>query len=375
VIDLGGGISEEDAKFVSSWMAGRSHEENEKTGIFAGKNLILVQLEAIDTWMLDKDYMPNLWALKENSINFTSHYTPAYITAGTFNTEFMVNTGMMPAESGVSMGVYTGNAFPNSLAHLFRQAGYKAQSFHGSEGDVYNRGAIHENLGYEKYWSGSGMGMTDYTFDRYLMAGYEEMTGEEPFFSFVITYSGHGPYGPDNPIGQAHQEKADKVAKMGEDNYRYAVAHAMETDLFIQELVERLEADGHMEDTILIFYADHYNYYMMNDAQNKVIKGVDTINKLAHTDFFIYDGGRHVETVEKVTSSLDVAPTIANLFGLEADYGGYLGHDGFSDQGGYVFFDDNNWFDGSQWSMTAREDLQATRRAGQLMLEGDWFQA
>ena len=373
VLDLGGGISDQEAEELAAWLGERGHEDNELSGLFAGKNLLLVQLEAIDTWMLTEQYMPNLWALKEESIDFQNHYTPAYITAGTFNTEFMVNTGLLPAESGVSMSVYTGNAFPNSLAHLFRQAGYTAQSFHGSEGDVYNREAIHENLGYEKYWSGSDMGMEDYTMDRYLMAGYGEMTGAEPFFSFVITYSGHGPYGPANPIGQAHQAEADAVAERDEDVYRYAVAHAMETDLFIQELVERLEAEGRMEDTVLVFYADHYNYYMMNDALNMEIKGVDSINKLAHTNFFIYDGGQHTEQVEKVTFSLDVAATIANLFGLEADYSAFLGHDAFSDQGGYVFFDDNSWFDGRQWSTAPREDVLTTRRMGQLILKGDWF--
>ncbi|MGM9662780.1 MAG: LTA synthase family protein [Oscillospiraceae bacterium] len=373
-LNIGGThISDAEAAEVAAWQAEKSHGDNDMSGLFAGKNLLLIQLEAIDTWMLTEDYMPNLWALKEQSIDFTQHYTPAYITAGTFNTEFMVNSGLLPAESGVPATVYTQNAFPNSLANLFRGAGYTAQSFHGSEGDVYNREAVHENLGYEQYWSGSGMGMENYTMDRYLMSGYEEMTGQEPFFSFVITYSGHGPYGPENPIGQAHQAEADAVALRSEEVYRYAVAHAMETDLFIGELVEQLTADGHMEDTVLIFYADHYNYYLMNDALNQEIKGVDSLNELTHTNWFIYDGGQHTAQVGKVTSSLDVAPTIANLFGLEADYAAYLGSDAFGPDGGLVFFSDNSWYDGAEWSAVQREDVLATRRVGKLMLLGDWF--
>ena len=369
----GAQLSAAETAEVRNYLDGRSHEENRMSGLFQGKNVMMVQLEAIDTWMLDPDYMPSLWAVKEDSIVFANHHTPAFITAGTFNTEFMVNTSLLPAESGVSMSVYTRNSFPNSLAHLFRQAGYTAQSFHGSEGDVYNRQAVHENLGYETYWSGSAMGMEDYTMDRHLMAGYEEMTGKEPFFSFVITYSGHGPYGPDNPIGQAHQAEADAAAKREEDMYRYAVAHAMETDLFIRELMARLEAEGRLEDTVLIFYADHYNYYLLNDALNEIIKGVDTMNQLTHTDWFIYDGGAHRETVEKVTFSLDVAPTIANLFDLSADYAAMLGDDAFGPGGGYVFFDDNSWFDGVEWSSLPRQDVLSTRRVGQLMLRGNWF--
>ncbi len=373
-LNIGGThISDSEAAEIAAWQAEKSHEENEMSGLLEGKNLILVQLEAIDTWMLTEEYMPNLWALKEQSIDFTQHYTPAYITAGTFNTEFMVNSGLLPAESGVSTTVYTQNAFPNSLANLFRQAGYTAQSFHGSEGSIYNREAVHKNLGYDEYWSGSDMGMENYTLDRYLINGYEEMTGQEPFFSFVITYSGHGPYGETNQIYLAHAEEAQAAATRTDGNYVYAVAHAMETDLFIQKLVERLEADGLMENTVLIFYADHYNYYMLDDQLNMEIKGVDTYNQLAHTNWFIYDGGAHTAQVDKVTSSLDVAPTIANLFGLDADYTAYLGNDAFGPDGGYVFFSDNSWYDGTQWSSVQREDILTIRRIGKLMLLGDWF--
>ena len=60
----------------------------------------------------------------------------------------------------------------------------------------------------------------------------------------------------------------------------------METDLFIGELVDRLTQEGLLEDTVLIFYADHYDYYMMDDQLNMQIKGVDNGNLLQHTDFF-----------------------------------------------------------------------------------------
>ena len=40
----------------------------------------------------------------------------------------------------------------------------------------------------------------------------------------------------------------------------------METDQFVGELVDSLTQANLLEDTVLIFYADHYNYYMMDDA-------------------------------------------------------------------------------------------------------------
>ena len=369
----GGDITAEERAALESWLAERTHGQNEMSGIYEGKNLMLIQLESIDKWMLTEEYMPNLYAVKQDSLSFVNHYTPAYITAGTFNTEFMVNTSLVPAQPGLSMSVYTSNAFPNAMASLFEAKGYTARSFHGSEAEIYTRGAIHENLGYEKYYAGSDMQMHHYQFDRYLMSGYEAMTENSPFFSFVITISGHGAYGPHNMIGQTHQAAADAVAKRTEENYRYAVAHAMETDLFIGMLMEQLEADGRLEDTVLIFYADHCNYYLLDNTLLKDIKGVDDLNKADNTDWFIYDGGRTTGTVEKVTSSLDVLPTIANLFGLDADYAAMIGHDAFGVEGGWCFWLDGAWFDGTQWSRQVREDIELQKKMSQLILADDYF--
>lgn len=340
--------------YVAAYEAAKT--DNEYTGLFAGKNLIMVQLEAIDTWMLDEAYMPNLAALKKQSISFEQHYTPAYITAGTFNTEFMTNTSLLPATGGIPTSVYTRNEYPFSMANLFETAGYTSLSFHNSEGDVYNRGEVHPTLGYEKYTSGNDMQMQDYQMDRYLMNGFDEMTAGDPFFSFLITYSGHGPYGDDSSIYQANAAAAKAAAKRTDGNYVYAVAGAMETDRMIGELVDKLEASGHLDDTVLVFYADHYNYYMMDDGLNMDIKGVDNMNMLQNTNFFIWSKDVTPTQVEKVTASVDVLPTVANLFGLDTTGAFFVGHDGLGDQGGYVFFADGSWYDGETYWFSKQEE-------------------
>ena len=351
---------------IEAFAAGRSHKANEYTGVLEGKNLILVQLEAIDTWMVD--YMPNLSAIKAEGISFANHYTPAYITAGTFNTEFIVNAGLFPAVTGTSTSVYTRNRFPNTLAHLFRDKGYTANSFHGSEADVYNRGPIHENWGFT-YHSGSDMGMGNYMMDSQLSVAFDAMTPADPFFTFVITFSGHGPYGDNNLIFQAHANEAKAQAQRTDGNYVYAVGHAMETDQFVGELMDYLEAHDLLDNTAVIFYADHYNSYMLDDPLNMDIKGVDSLNMLQHTDWIIYSKDLEPRVVEKYTSSLDVLPTIANLFGLDADYPLLAGDDAFSPDGGYVIFNDNTWV-GADRDVSA--EILQRRRINTLLLKDYW---
>jgi len=379
-----GSLSQEEEQaidgYIAQYEAGQA--PNEYTGLLAGKNLILVQLEAIDTWMLSKDYMPNLWQVKQESLSFTNHYTPAYITAGTFNTEFIANSGLLPATGGIPTSVYTRDSYPYSLANLFAGEGYTCRSFHGSEGTVYDRENIHKNLGYESYHGGQSMAMEVYMMDRYLMNGFETMTEGDPFFSFLITYSGHGPYGEDSGIYQAHADDAQRLAGDTEGNYVYAVAGAMETDQFVGEFMAKLEQTGLAEDTVVVFYADHYNYYMMDDALNMQIKGVDNMNMLQHTDFFIWSRDLEAGQVDKVTSTLDVLPTLANLFGLDTTGAFLPGHDGLGDQGGYVFFNDGSWYDGEvYWSSGSGDggDPEKTAQISRIMslnnslLAGDYY--
>lgn len=329
-------------------------EENEMTGIFAGKNLILIQLEAIDTWMLTEETMPNLCRIRQESIDFVNHYSPAYITAGTFNTEFIVNTGLIPPANGVSTTAYIKNSFPFSLPHLFEKAGYSANSFHGSPGEVYDREAIHLNWGYACYSSGAAMGMQDYTMDSQMMSGYDFMIPEAPFFDLIITYSGHGPYTGESSASLAHYAKMKELTGSEDEIYVHALAHARETDLFIGALYDRLAAEGRLQDTVLIFYSDHYNYYIMNDALVMQYKGVDNLNMLQNTPFFLYAEGRDPEQITKVTSSQDILPTIVNLFGLRADPAYFAGSDAFGTEGGSVFFADGSWYDGTQYHDSAQ---------------------
>ena len=185
------------------------------------------------------------------------------------------------------------------------------------------------------------------------LKAYESMTANDRFFNFIITISGHGPYSDSSIVSRLHMEKALEIADTGElsgqnrEVFVHAVAHAIETDEFIGQLVKRLESDGLLDNTVLVFYADHYNYYVMNDALIQIIKGVEDKNMSQRTVFFAYSPGIEPRKIDKVTSGLDILPTLANLFGFDVDYRYYMGNDTFDeDEGGYVVFADGSWYDG-----------------------------
>ncbi|MDR0889073.1 MAG: sulfatase-like hydrolase/transferase [Oscillospiraceae bacterium] len=342
-----------DAYFAEREVSGA----NEMTSAFAGKNLIMVMLESIDTWLITPEYMPNLYALQEKSVNFTAFYTPLYLSAGTFCTEIISQTGQIPAVSGLSNSAYSANAFPNSLANLFKAQGYRANAFHSADPMIYSRGSVHANLGFEKYHSYVDMQMDDYMLDSQLINGYDLMVSEAPYFTYIITYSGHGPYTEEiGNIAAGHYAQAQAaVAVSGVtsnsanmEEYTRAVAHAMETDRFIGELYASLVADGHIEDTVLLFYADHYGKYMSDKDFLAALKGVsDNAYDLYRTPCFFYSEDYRAQEVGKISGSIDLVPTIVNLFGLETDPRYYAGDDIFGEYGGYVILPNYAWYDGT----------------------------
>ena len=312
------------------------HLPNAWSGTLKGDNCFFVLLESIDTWMLTEEYMPNLYALQQKSVDFTEHFSTLYISAATFNTEFIANTGQVPPSAGLDTKSYQNSDFPTSLAKLFTAAGYKARSFHSSNPTIYNRGKIHLNLGYESYSSWTDMGMDNYQLDSQLTSGFAKMTEGDPFFSFILTYSGHGPYNDEMAvISDPHLETAKAAIAesdvlpeaLADPEYTLAVAHAMETDEFIGNLLAELDASGLSENTALVFFTDHYSKYMTDTELVMKLKGAANMDLICRTPFFIYSPRFEAQKVTRITSTADIAPTVANLFGLDVNYAWYPGCD------------------------------------------------
>lgn len=339
------------------YAARETDASNEMSGVLAGKNLIMIMMESVDTWLATPEYMPNLCELQQKSVDFTHFYTPLYLSAGTFATEITSQTGLIPASAGLPNTAYVTNDFPLSLANRFRAAGYIVNSFHSASPGIYSRGTVHTNLGFSAYHSYADMGMEDYMLDSQMISGLDQIAPQEgPFFSFIITYSGHGPYTDEmRNISDPHMEQARaKVEASGVtgtqenmEEYVRAVAHAMETDAFIGELVDALEESGQLENTALLLYADHYGKYMTDKEFLKQIKGVSNGSpELYRTPCFLYSTELQPAAVEKYGGAVDLPPTVVNLFGLQADLRYYVGDDLFGNAGGYVMLPGYSWYDG-----------------------------
>ena len=338
------------------------NKENTYTGLFKDKNLIVIMMEGIDTWMVNEKYTPTICYMMENGINFTNYHAPTFGTGPTFNSEFAFNTGFFNPISSVSAVDFNGNTYPFTAARLFEEAGYAVNSWHFNDPEFYNRNTMHEMFGFEKYNSFSDLYTTEpeVSADSNVLKNeniYEQMVKNKPFFNFIITYSAHVPYMSEdvkkNVAKKNHPELIDADMDVETNNI---LVLAADTDDFFKQLLEKLEKDGIMEDTIIMAYTDHYTYMFSDQEKLKNEYKKDEI--IYHVPAFIYSKDIESAKITKPAMTIDLLPTLINLFDLSRE-GKYLGNDIFAPENtGFVCFEDNSWLDDKMYYTPSGENSE-----------------
>lgn len=358
--------NEEDITFLEEEYS--KEEENYQTnytGKYKDKNLILLQLEGIDNWLITKEDTPTLYKMMNNSINFTNHYSYYNGGGSTFNSEFAVNTGFItPLSYTQNAYTFNKNTFPYSLAHLFKNMGYSVNAFHMNDSEYYSRGTNYKNWGYENYYGLKELGVykdDSYTLDRELILNEtfsEKMFPEEKFVDYIITYSGHLPFTTEKGVCRKlvieDVLKKENLEELPNDyilptltEEECARRQAKETDYMVELLLNKLTEKNLIDNTVIVVFTDHYLYTLSD--QTILDKYKETKNNLINkTPFFIWDNEVSKKKITSVTSQLNILPTLLNLYGLEYHPNYYIGEDALNNNyHGKVFFSDYSWYDGN----------------------------
>lgn len=357
----------EDYEFLMEAFSVNNNEVNKYTGIFKNKNLIFVQLEGIDDWLLTEKDMPTLYGMLNNSFVFQNHYSYYNGGGSTFNSEFAVNTGFItPLSYTQNAYSFNKNSFPYSMANMFKNQDYVVNAFHMNSGEYYSRQTNYTNWGYDKYY-----GLLDindykdksYTLDRELI---NDVTFQEKMFpkdskfvDYIITYSNHLPFTNTKGVCKLLYDMEmdlDDTVDMGEESSSMFVQlteeecirkQAHETDYMMELLLKKLTELNLIDDTVIVVFTDHYLY----TVEDKTIldKYKNTSNNLINkTPFFIWQNNMKRTNIKEVTSQLNILPTTLNLFGINYNPNYYIGSDALSQNyKGIVFFSDYSWYDGN----------------------------
>ncbi len=346
-------------KWLAEYIASETPTNcNEYTGMFADYNLIYLTAEGFSPYAIHKELTPTLYKMVNSSFVFNNYYVPLGQTS-TSDGEYFNCTGLIP-DGQFSMRTSSSKDMAYTLPRFFAEEGVKSRAYHNNSLSYYERHKTHPNLGYDfkasllgklpadpwesqifpmehpNQWPGSDLEMMQGTVPEYI--------GEDRFHTYYMTVSGHAVYTfMGNSMSSKNREAVSDL-NMSENAKAY-IACNIELDKALEYLIDQLEQAGKLENTVICLSADHYPYVMSN-AEYEELAGKDLSGgmDLYRNSLILWNAGMTQNvTVDKACCSVDILPTLLNLFGFDYDSRMYAGRDIFSDTEGFVIFLDKSF--------------------------------
>lgn len=307
--------------------------KNEYTGKFKGDNLILLTAESFSPLAVDEEVTPTLYKMIHECYEFTNFYTPIWETS-TSDGEYVALQSLI-SKSGIWSFQESGqNNLPLVLGNQFKKLGYETRAYHNHSYTYYGRDMSHPNLGYDykalgnglevkETWPESDVEMMEKTISEYV--------NNPPFHTYYMTVSGHMQYSfVGNYIAWKNQKYVEDLPYS--DQAKAYLAANLELDRALEYLLEQLEEAGIANETVIALSGDHYPYGLDAETIDELAgHPVEQNFELYKNHFILYKEGMEHEKISKPASSLDILPTLSNLFGLDYDSRLMMGTDIFSD--------------------------------------------
>lgn len=313
-------------------------KKNEYTGIFKGYNLITVCAESFSPYLISEDMTPTLYRLANEGFVFNNFY--ASFDSVTTNGEYAYCLGMFPdmsrSKADNSFIASSENALPYALGNMFRSNDAKTYAYHNFLGTYYSRNVTHPNMGYSVFktptngldiaptWPSSDYEMMVQSVEDYVNSGRQ-------FHAYYMTFSGHCSYNWSNIMCVRNRSQTEDL------QYPKAVKAYISSNLELEKamayLVKRLEEERIADKTVIVITTDHYPYGL-TDYEYKRMAGIENMDSFDRykNSFICWTAGMEESViVDDICSSIDILPTLLNLFGFDYDSRLVMGRDVLSD--------------------------------------------
>lgn len=361
-------------------------EKNKYTNILKDKNIIFIHMEGMQTYLMDlkfngKDVTPTINKLASEGMFFNNFY-PQISTGTSSDTEFTLNTSLMPAASGTVFTAYYDRTYV-TIPKLLKEEGYETFSMHGNYSSMWNRSNVHPLLGYtkenmffEEHFDFNhdledpnnmdvvNLGISDKLFFKQAVPILENFEDQhEKYMGTVITLSNHSPFIYLDKYGEFDMSTTFKdcdehnVCTTKTTDYLYGkasgnyITSAHYADEALGEFFEYINNSDHFNNTVFVLYGDHdakltrnemnylYNYdYRTGELKEESDPTYIDYDSVTHelnkkTPLIIWTKNSKLRSklngvVDYYMGMYDVMPTIGNMLGINNDYA--LGHDIFN---------------------------------------------
>ncbi|WP_025640563.1 LTA synthase family protein [Schnuerera ultunensis] len=316
--------------------------EGKYTGLGKGKNLIVIQVESLQNFVINHYYegqevTPNLNGLiKEQGSLYFNNYYQLIGRGNTSDAEFVTHNSLYPSMEEPTYTQYVDNTF-YGLPWILRDQGYTAWALHGYEKEFWNRDKAYVNQGFQRFISQDdyelvetiGFGITDGEFFKQSMDYLKELDSidDNPFYAFMITLTSHNPFKMPEKYEYLDIKKEHKDTLLG--NYLQSVQYL---DKVLGEFIEELKKEGLYEESLLVIYGDHFAINSLNKEDQKLMTDylgyTYDLDEMMKVPLIIHIPALETnETINRVGSMLDFMPTILNIMGYENEKGLMFGRD------------------------------------------------
>ena len=336
--------------FINNTYTGK----NSYTGLFEDKNLIVIMMESVNDIFINEDLYPNFYKLLNEGYYFKNNYSPRNSCA-TGNNELSGMIGLYSIYNKCTANTYSSNLYPNSIFNLFNNKGYKTTSMHNYTERYYARREIHTNMGSKRYFDVDDLGLTyntkdeewssDEDFLKQVVKILNSYSKNDKFMTWLTTVTSHQPYGS-STYGDKYLYLFDGDKY---DDYNIKLKRYMSKLKVLDDglgvLLEGLEKQDKLDDTVIILYGDHYPYGLANDILESALHySIEEKYENERVPFVIWSNDIEATTYTEYTSYVNLLPTVANLFNLDYDSRFSTGQDLFSNKyESITIFADGSW--------------------------------
>lgn len=355
--------------------------KNEYSDVFKGKNVIVIHAESLQTIALNREFegkevTPTLNRLSKEGAYFSNFYSEVGVGTSS-DAEFTFSTSLMPSNNGTVFVNYFDRDY-NTIQKMFKSNGYYTFSMHGNTGDFWNRATMHENMGYDKFYSKSsfkidetiGLGISDKSFFKQVVPKIKKIKEKQnkPFYGTLITLTNHTPWSDLKLMDEfpttwtvdinGQNVTRDYINGTTLGDYFRSVHYS---DQALEQFINDMDESGLLDDTVIVIYGDHdariskkyyntlYNYDPYTDKVKQEGEDgyVDYNDYMYQLDkkvpFIIWSKDKKVQKqIDSVSGMIDVLPTLSNMFGVGTNKY-QLGHDLFSVKDNTIVFTDGSY--------------------------------
>jgi len=276
------------------------------------KNVLILLLESWRSDAMDSVTTPRLSAFATGASTFLDHFSSGNSTpSGVFPLFYGIHATYWKAVKANNVRIHN-----PVLIDALQDNGYALGIFAKSDFEAHKiKEAVFRGIKVEESFKGNtahehDRDMTDRLF-AFMAAQHTQGT---PFFGFAFYKSTHynydypadsAPFQPTRKLNVVRASATDDPAPMLND-YRNAVHYV---DGLIGDLLQRMRAQGLLENTIVVITGDHGEEF--NDSRdNTWMHGGNFTQYQTRVPLIVYDPGKPGRRVSTVTSEVDIAPTI-----------------------------------------------------------------